>query len=105
MIFDLKVSAGVVIGLFVGFAINILLDLLRARKTHKELIVEPYSHQVKRGRVFAKHILRAYPQTGRETLQEMVDKPNLYLNQQGFYQGLCEVLGREGGIEDETGSS
>jgi hypothetical protein len=102
MLFDLKVSAGVVIGLFVGFAVNILLDLLRARKTHKELIVEPYSHQVERGRVFAKQTLRAYPQTGRVTLQQRVDKPNLYVNQQGFYQGIVEVLGREGGSEDET---
>lgn len=92
MTFDLKVSAGVVIGLFVGFAVNILLDLLRARKTHKEIVVEPYSHQVERGRVFAKHILRAYPQTGRETLQEMVDCPTVYANQTGFNQGLREVL-------------
>lgn len=98
MPFDMNLAAGVVIGLFVGFAINLFLDLLRARKTHKELIVEPYSHQVGRGRVFAKHILRAYPQTGRETLQEMVDKPNLYLNQQGFYQGLCEVLEQLAGM-------
>lgn len=105
MPFDLKVSAGVVIGLFVGFAINILLDLLRSRKTHKELILEPYSHQVERGRVFAKQILRAYPVTGRESLQQMVDKPALYLNQQGFYQGLVEVLGRDGGSDDEISSS
>lgn len=99
MPFDMKFAAGVVIGLFVMFAINVYVDLLRALKTHKELIVEPYSHQVERGRVFAKHILRAYPQTGRETLQQMVDKPNLYLNQQGFYQGLCEVLEQEGGSD------
>lgn len=92
MPFDMKFAAGVVIGLFVLFAINVCLDLLRALKTHKELIVEPYSHQVERGRVFAKQTLRAYPQTGRLTLQQMVDKPNLYLNQQGFYQGICEVL-------------
>lgn len=98
MLFDMKLAAGVVIGLFVGFAIKLFLDLLRARKTHKELIVGPYAHQVERGRVFAKHILRAYPQTGRETLQEMVDKPNLYLNQQGFYQGLCEVLEQLAGM-------
>lgn len=97
MPFDMKLAAGVVIGLFVGFAINVYLDLLRALKTHKELIVEPYAHQVERGRVFAKQTLRAYPQTGRETLQQMVDKPNLYLNQQGFYQGILEVLGREVG--------
>lgn len=105
MPFDLKVSAGVVIGLFVAFAINILLDLLRARKTHKELIVEPYSHQVERGRVFAKHILKAYPLTGRETLQEMVENPTVYSNQPGFNQGIREVLGRDGGSDDEISSS
>lgn len=105
MIFDLKVSAGVVIGLFVGFAINVFFDILRSLITHKEIIVEPYSHQVERGRVFAKQTLRVYPQTGRLTLQQMVDKPNLYVNQQGFYQGLCEVLEEKGGCEDETGSS
>lgn len=97
MTFDLKFFAGVVIGLFVLFAISVYLDILRSLITHKEIIVEPYSHQVERGRVFAKQTLRAYPQTGRVTLQKMVDKPNLYLNQQGFYQGIVEVLGREGG--------
>lgn len=101
MPFDMKLAAGVVIGLFVGFAINLFLDLLRARKTHKELVVEPYSYQVERGWAFAKHILKSYPQTGRETLQEMVENPTVYSNQPGFNQGLREVLEQEGGSDGQ----